>query len=75
MTGSTPGAYNVGSAEGSGGTSAVPSVLPTVESQVDTSLHDELLSLVATGAVESKQDGKDDDLVFFLNCFRCVFRF
>ena len=58
MTGSTPGAYNVGSAEGGGGTSAVPSVLPTVESQVDTSLHDELLSLVATGAVESKQDGK-----------------
>jgi pre-mRNA-splicing helicase BRR2 len=60
LTGSTPGAYTVGgSTETSGGAITPPSVIPTVESQVDTSLHDEILSLVATGAVESKQDALD----------------
>jgi pre-mRNA-splicing helicase BRR2 len=34
-------------------------VVPTIESQIDTHLHDEFLSLAASGAVESRQDALD----------------
>jgi hypothetical protein len=62
ITGSTSGAYNVGdsSVQNESTTSQrTSSVIPTVESQIDTSLHDELLALVTTGAVESRQDALD----------------
>ena len=70
LTGSTAGAYesttsllSAGSSGSSGsggsGTSSSSSVLPSVESQIDTCLHDEMLSLVCTGAVESRQDALD----------------
>ena len=62
ITGSTSGAYNVGdsSVQNESTTSQrTSSVIPTVESQIDTSLHDELLALVTTGAVDSRQDALD----------------
>ena len=63
LTGSTPGAYhsNNSATEGDSeeGIRTLGSILPTVESQIDTSLHDELLSLVSTGACESRQDALD----------------
>jgi hypothetical protein len=74
------GAYNVGNNQPGGASNAgVPSVVPTVESQVDTSLHDEVLSLCATGAVESKQDALDyltvSRFVCLFVCFVCLFVF
>ena len=81
LTGSTPGAYNVGNNQPGNASNAsnasnagVPSVVPTVESQVDTSLHDEVLSLCATGAVESKQEALDYLTVSRFVClFVCLF--